>query len=89
MFKIRNCKIGTSIDYVISPVADKNGVFYDSRCCGDGLPKDGDANGAYNIARKGLMMARQIRACSDVNKVRFDTSNEEWLRFVQERPYAE
>jgi len=89
MFKIRNCKIGTSIDYVLSPVADESGVFYDSRCCGDRLPKDGDANGAYNIARKGLMMARQIRACSDVNKVKFDTSNEEWLRFVQEKLYAE
>ena len=51
------------------------------------LPIDADANGAYNIARKGLMLINQIKETSDEdilnNKVKFNITNKEWLKFAQ------
>lgn len=72
-------------DYIISPVADKNGVFYDSRNYdqNSSLPCDADANGAYNIARKGLWAIEQIKAADDISKVRFSIKQKEWLKLVQ------
>ena len=52
LLQLRNSMINSEIDYMLSPVSE-NGVFYDSRSCGSNLPIDADANGAYNIARKG------------------------------------
>ena len=78
---------GTTIDYLVSPVADEDGVFYDSRTCSKELPENADANGAYNIARKGLWVARQIREAQDANKVKLDISNKQWLLFAQTKPY--
>lgn len=72
------------VDYILSPVADETGKYYDSRDCAETLPKDADANGAYNIARKGLWVLKQIDAAEDVMDVNLAISNEEWLRFVQE-----
>lgn len=46
-------------DFILSPV----NPFFDSRKSDDfgkGLPKDGDENGAYNIARKGLIILEKI-----------------------------
>lgn len=84
--QMRNSITGTDVDYLISPVADENGHFYDSRTCGDKLPNNADANGAYNIARKGLWVARQIRESSD-DDVKLTISNKEWLSFAQTKPY--
>ena len=84
---MRNSKTGTDIDYLQSPVADENGVFYNSVACDDTLPKNADANGAYNIARRGLWMVRQIKAADDLKKVKLAISNKEWLQFAQEKPY--
>lgn len=56
LLQLRNSRTNPEEDYILSPVADENGRFYDSRSCGDDLPENADANGAYNIARKGLMM---------------------------------
>lgn len=85
--QMRNSVVGTTIDYLISPVADENGTFYDSRNCDKSLPENADANGAYNIARKGLLVARQIRKALVPNKVKIDISNKEWLIFAQTKPY--
>lgn len=85
--QIRNSKSGTDVDYLLSPVADENGVFFDSRSCGNSLPQDADANGAYNIARKGLMLVRQMRAAKDLKKFKADMTNRNWLKFAQEKPY--
>lgn len=85
--QMRNSKTGTDIDYLQSPVADENGVFYNSEACDDTLPKNADANGAYNIARKGLWMVRQIKAADDLKKAKLAISNKEWLQFAQEKPY--
>lgn len=83
--QIRNSKTGTDIDYLISPVKDKNGEFYDSRNYNDlsKLPANADANGAYNIARKGLWAIEQIKNAEDVTKVKLSIKNEQWLEFAQ------
>lgn len=85
--QMRNSITGTETDYLVSPVADENGVFYDSRSCGDTLPKNADANGAYNIARKGLMLIEQIKETKDLANFKYDISNKAWLNFAQQKPY--
>lgn len=85
--QMRNSVSGTEIDYMISPVADESGNFYDSRSCGNELPENADANGAYNIARKGLWIARQIQASPVTEKINWSITNKEWLDFVQTKPY--
>lgn len=82
--QMRNSKTGTDIDYILSPVRDKDGNFYDSRKGMETLPKDADANGAYNIARKGLMLINQIKQAEDLHKLKLTPiTNAEWLAFVQ------
>jgi CRISPR-associated protein Cpf1 len=83
--QMRNSFTGTDIDYMISPVADINGKFYDSRNCDKTLPENADANGAYNIARKGLWIIEQLKQASDnnLNKLKLAISNKEWLQFSQ------
>ena len=85
--QMRNSITGTETDYLISPVADENGKFYDSRTCGDDLPQNADANGAYNIARKGLWVAQQIRENDGKKYPRLAMTNKEWLNFAQNKPY--
>lgn len=80
--QMRNSITNSKIDYIVSPVADKNDIFYDSRNSSTALPKDADANGAYNIARKGLMIVEKIKK-SDNNKIDMKITNKEWLQFVQ------
>lgn len=87
LVQLRNSKTNTEIDYMLSPVADKNGVFYDSRTCPDTLPKDADANGAYNIARKGIWVIRKIQEDQTNDKVDLKITNKEWLAFAQQKPY--
>jgi CRISPR-associated protein Cpf1 len=55
-----------------------------------GLPVDADANGAYNIARKGLWLLRKLdeknekeEAITVLNDLKW-CPNREWLNFVQE-----
>ena len=84
LLQLRNSKTNSEVDYMLSPVAE-NGVFYDSRSCNGNLPIDADANGAYNIARKGLWVLRQIQNSKPGDKLNLALSNKEWLRFVQEK----
>lgn len=85
--QLRNSLTGTMEDYLISPVKNAKGYFYDSRVVDKTLPIDADANGAYNIARKGLMLIEQIKNVDDekLNKIKFTITNQEWLKFVQMR----
>ena len=87
LLQLRNSRKNPEEDYILSPVADENGVFYDSRSCGNQLPENADANGAYNIARKGLMLIRQIKEAKELGKIKFDISNKAWLNFAQQKPY--
>lgn len=76
-------------DYIISPVADPiTGKHFDSTKYGElekdkkeinSYPNDADANGAYNIARKGLIAVRQLIAGSK----NFKIENKDWLEEAQ------
>ena len=81
--QMRNSITNSDIDFMISPVADKNGEFYDSQNGNKRLPDNADANGAYNIARKGLWVIEQLKETEDLRKPRLAVSNKEWLQFVQ------
>jgi len=81
--QMRNSITGTDIDYLISPVANCEGGFYDSRTASTTLPQNADANGAYNIARKGMWVVEQIKETADLKKLKLAISNKEWLGFVQ------
>jgi CRISPR-associated protein Cpf1 len=84
--QMRNSITNTDVDYILSPVRDKKGDFYDSRNNIPTLPKDADANGAYNIARKGLMLIDQIKKAEDLSKLKLaPITNEQWLTYVQEK----
>ena len=81
-------------DYLISPAADENGTFYDSRKAkGTGLPEDADANGAYHIALKGLWNIQQITqhdwSVENPRSPKLDMSNEQWFAFAQNKPYKQ
>lgn len=89
LLQMRNSKTGTEIDYLLSPVADADGNFYDSRKCIASLPKDADANGAYNIARKGLWAIRKIQSKPNGERPKLAISNKEWLQFAQQKPYLD
>ena len=86
---MRNSITGTNVDYLVSPVSDENGNYFDSRTSSERLPQNADANGAYNIARKGLMLIDQIKQSDDVTRLKFDLSNKNWLKFAQEKPYLD
>lgn len=75
---------GKEADYIISPVADSTGRFYDSRTASKDLPQDADANGAYHIALKGLLYLNINNAAKE-NKPKLYIKNEDWFKFVQER----
>lgn len=83
--QMRNRITNSEVDYLISPVKDKNGQFYDSRnyCDSSPLPANADANGAFNIARKGLWAINQIKEAEDISKVKLSISNKQWLEFAQ------
>ena len=85
--QMRNSITGTEVDYMISPVMNTNGEFYDSRKCNKNLPENADANGAYNIARKGLWIIEQIKQTEDLSKLKLVVTNKEWLQFAQTKPY--
>ncbi len=85
--QMRNSETGNvEVDYLISPVKDKNGEFYDSRNHKNHtLPENADANGAYNIARKALWAISVLKDTEDdmLQKANLSISNADWLEFVQ------
>jgi CRISPR-associated protein Cpf1 len=66
-------------DFILSPYADKNGNFFDSRKTRENQPRDGDANGAFNIARKGLWVLNKIRETGKPDVIK----NADWFNFAQ------
>lgn len=77
-------------DYLISPVKNANGSFFDSRDNVNGLPKDADANGAYHIALKGLMILQKNNLTkNDKDRKSVKTiSNQDWFKFAQKDRFA-
>lgn len=84
MLQMRNSISNTETDYMISPVQDEQGNFYDSRTAIASLPENADANGAYNIARKGIWIIEQIKQAEDLKKVNLAMKNKDWLLFAQQ-----
>ena len=90
-FQMRNSISGSTLpedDYLISPVANDKGEFYDSRNykgTNAALPCDADANGAYNIARKALWAINVLKCTPDdmLNKANLSITNAEWLEYTQ------
>jgi len=81
--KVRNNDQGANPDYIISPVKDLEGNFFDSRENTDYLPENADANGAYNIARKGLLYREQlIDSIKENKRVSLGISNKDWFDFI-------
>jgi CRISPR-associated protein Cpf1 len=72
-------------DRIISPVRNSGGGFFDSNTPGN-MPKDADANGAYNIALKGLLTVKRIKQSTD-NKPNLAIKTVDWLKFIQDKPY--
>lgn len=72
-------------DFILSPVRDEKGVHFDSRVYWDkeqqgevcDMPTCGDANGAFNIARKGIIMSEHIKR--GLNPYIFDEEWDAWL----------
>jgi CRISPR-associated protein Cpf1 len=81
--QMRNSNSKTGEDYIISPVLNSQGQFFDSRNYSGRnatKPVDADANGAYHIARKCLWAINQIKAGND-NKL--SITKKEWLEYMQ------
>jgi CRISPR-associated protein Cpf1 len=88
--QIRNTqkdKEGDENDFIFSPVEP----FFDSRKSekfGKNLPKNGDDNGAYNIARKGIVILDKISNWQKESKRKYPdlfVSNESWDNFAQDK----
>lgn len=75
----------THEDKLISPIVNKHGVFFETGIDKD-KPLDADANGAYNIARKGLWVIEQIKNADieKLDRIKLSISNKEWLQYAQE-----
>jgi CRISPR-associated protein Cpf1 len=87
LLQMRNSKTNSEVDYLLSPVADEQGHFFDSREGIENLPNNADANGAFNIARKGLWAIRKIQETPEDEKLSLAITNKEWLKFAQTKPY--
>lgn len=83
--QMRNSISNSDVDYLISPVKNMKGEFYDSRKADKTLPQDADANGAFHIAKKGLMWLQQIQNYkgTDWKKLDLEKSNKGWLQYIQ------
>ena len=80
-------------NFLYSPVRDENGIHFDTRNAENNGPLsaivDADANGAYNIARKGLIMDAHIKYANQHNIPMSDVdlyiSDEEWDMWLLDR----
>ena len=88
ILQLRNSRINDSEDYLLSCVKDKNGNFFDSRNAFKIEPKDADANGAYHIGLKGLMVIDMIKKSTEddlSNKIDLKIERNEFINYVVKR----
>ena len=86
LVQLRNSITNSTVDYMVSPVKNKNGEFFDTRNQNiNQLPDNADANGAYNIARKGLMLIERIKASDEKLKIDYSIKNADWLEYIQKQ----
>ena len=85
--QLRNSRINSEEDWMISPIKDTNGEFFDSRqSVYSKTPENADANGAYHIALKGRWVLSQINQWKR-GKLNLAITNKDWFKFIQEKPY--
>ena len=73
------------VDKIISPVLNHEGRFFETGSTKNS-PEDADANGAFNIARKGALMLELIKKDNDPNAKKIDIPKMEhvkWLEYVK------
>ena len=76
-------------DFILSPVIDSFGQFFDSRKAKDNEPANADANGAYHIALKGLWTLQNIEK-NKKNQYNLKLiNNKEWFNFIKKQPSIE
>lgn len=86
--QLRNSRIHSEEDWMISPVKDASGKFFDSRKPADSkMPENADANGAYHIALKGRWVLDKINQSEEGNP-NLAITNKQWFKYIQEKPYA-
>ena len=69
-------------DFILSPVADESGRFFDSRKAKENEPKNADANGAYHIALKGLETIKNIESKKDKLQLP-NIKNKDWFKYIR------
>lgn len=86
--QLRNSQTGTDQDFILSPIKDIKGNFFDSRKVklDVQLPQDADANGAFHIGIKFLIIKKRLEQYDPEAKTKLDLkiTNEEWYTFAQE-----
>lgn len=86
LLQMRNSDKKAGEDWLMSPVKNSRGEFFKTDKDSEDYPRDADANGAYNIAKKGLWIIEQIQKTEidQLDKVKIAISNKEWLAYAQE-----
>lgn len=85
VLQMRNSDNKSGEDWILSPVKNQRGEFFRTDLSSEKYPHDADANGVYNIARKGLWIVEQIQKTDveQLDKVKLAISNKEWLIYAQ------
>lgn len=87
--QIRNTgQIKQDSDFILSPIRDNQNNHFDSRKVNEKQPNSGDANGAYNIARKGIIMYEHIKRkyglfVSDMEWDTWLSGKEVWAKWIK------
>ena len=81
--QMKNTGLSCEEDYFQSCIMGSDGTFFNSAIANERLPRSTDANGAYNIARKGLVLIEKIKQTQEGEKAKLYVSNTEWLQFAQ------
>lgn len=87
--QIRNTdrsKTGNENDFLQSPVwSDQYKQFFDSRKPTKKMPENGDANGAYNIARKGLILLKKLKdgKTPSISNHDWDLAAQNWNELIK------
>jgi CRISPR-associated protein Cpf1 len=72
-------------DFIFSPVLNGEGKFFHSDKVKDNEPNNADANGAYNIALKGLLLVDKIKAQKGNKKMDLKITNLDWFEYAWSR----
>ncbi len=74
-------------NFLLSPARDIDDIHFDSRDKKLGLPVDADANGAYNIARKGLIMQAHITTWQAKGEPKYAAKSSDLSLFVSDEEW--